>query len=258
MEDVLVAVLIEVELPRPQFDDCLIRHKVQMNGRKVRITGPWTFAGELRIAQFDDIVPVGSRVGQRLELRDLLLRLEREYGAPRVRVLYCSVDPEIYFPEHTAPAWDLGYMGTYSEDRHPTLDALLVRAACGSTVHCCYQVVNNYLNMLAEGDYPDACRMLTPQARAQMAVSTGVHASCPTILTRCLPSHALVLKEDQSQLFYATVQVTTQGSTARAAVSGTAVANVLREVTLQQTRTGWQLTSSGSGLTACSKRHPAR
>src|SRR5688572_9734497 len=46
-----------------------------------------------------------------------LRRLEREYGARRARVLYCSFDPELYYPEPRAPAWDLAYMGTYSDDR---------------------------------------------------------------------------------------------------------------------------------------------
>jgi spore maturation protein CgeB len=58
-----------------------------------------------------------------------LERLEREYGSPRARVLYCSVDPELYFPEPQTLDWDLGYMGTYSDDRQPTLNALLLQPA---------------------------------------------------------------------------------------------------------------------------------
>jgi spore maturation protein CgeB len=59
-----------------------------------------------------------------------LRRLERDYDSPRARVLYCSVDPELYFPEPSAaPAYDLGYMGTYSDDRQPTLDRLLLEPA---------------------------------------------------------------------------------------------------------------------------------
>ncbi|VWX63231.1 conserved hypothetical protein [Burkholderiales bacterium 8X] len=57
-------------------------------------------------------------------------RLEQEFGSPAARVLYCSVDPTLYYPE--APSqepWDLGYMGTYSDDRQPTVDALLVEPA---------------------------------------------------------------------------------------------------------------------------------
>jgi spore maturation protein CgeB len=58
-----------------------------------------------------------------------LRRLEREYGSPMARVLYCAFDPELYFPEEQPLDWDLGYMGTYSEDRQPTLEALLLDPA---------------------------------------------------------------------------------------------------------------------------------
>ena len=58
-----------------------------------------------------------------------LNRLERELGSPMARVLYCSFDPELYYPETLPVAWDLGYMGTYSEDRQPTVDALLLEPA---------------------------------------------------------------------------------------------------------------------------------
>jgi spore maturation protein CgeB len=59
-----------------------------------------------------------------------LLRLKDEYGAKRVRPLYCSCDPELYFPDSGAePRWDLGYLGTYSEDRQPALKDLLLDTA---------------------------------------------------------------------------------------------------------------------------------
>jgi spore maturation protein CgeB len=58
-----------------------------------------------------------------------LRRLEREYGSPMARVLYCSFDPELYYPDSQPLAWDLGYMGTYSDDRQPTVEALLVEPA---------------------------------------------------------------------------------------------------------------------------------
>jgi len=45
------------------------------------------------------------------------------------RALYCSVDPKIYFPDERALKWDLGYMGTYSADRQPSLDQLLIEPA---------------------------------------------------------------------------------------------------------------------------------
>jgi spore maturation protein CgeB len=58
-----------------------------------------------------------------------LERLEREFGAQRARALYCSVDPEHYYPDAAGPAWDLGYLGTYSDDRQPALAELLLRPA---------------------------------------------------------------------------------------------------------------------------------
>jgi spore maturation protein CgeB len=58
-----------------------------------------------------------------------LRRLERELGAPRARALYCAVDPQHYQPLELEPRWDLGYMGTYSDDRQPTLERLLLEPA---------------------------------------------------------------------------------------------------------------------------------
>ncbi|HYD29343.1 MAG TPA: glycosyltransferase [Azospirillaceae bacterium] len=58
-----------------------------------------------------------------------LRRLEREFGARRARVLYCSADPDLYHPETMPLRWDLGYLGTYSADRQPGLDRLLLESA---------------------------------------------------------------------------------------------------------------------------------
>jgi spore maturation protein CgeB len=58
-----------------------------------------------------------------------LERLEREYAAQAARPLYCSFDPSLYFPDPLPHTWDLGYMGTYSDDRQPTLERLLVGPA---------------------------------------------------------------------------------------------------------------------------------
>ncbi|GAB4464164.1 MAG: glycosyltransferase [Armatimonadaceae bacterium] len=59
-----------------------------------------------------------------------LNRLEREFGAKRALPLYCSFDPSLYYPEPETPLrWDLGYMGTYSDDRQPVLERLLIEPA---------------------------------------------------------------------------------------------------------------------------------
>jgi len=59
----------------------------------------------------------------------LLDHLQRKYHARRARPLYCSVDPELYFCEDTANEYDLGYLGTYSADRQPPLERLLLEPA---------------------------------------------------------------------------------------------------------------------------------
>jgi hypothetical protein len=60
-----------------------------------------------------------------------LTQLQRTYGARHARPLYCSVDPDFHYPEplEEPPAWDLGYLGTYSDDRQPVLERLMLKAA---------------------------------------------------------------------------------------------------------------------------------
>lgn len=58
-----------------------------------------------------------------------LERLERELGSPMARALHCAVDPSLYYPEAVGTRWDLGYMGTYSVDRQPPLELLLLEPA---------------------------------------------------------------------------------------------------------------------------------
>ncbi len=55
--------------------------------------------------------------------------LEQTYGSPMARPLYCSVDVSLYYPEPQEPKWDLGYLGTYSTDRQPPLECLMLDAA---------------------------------------------------------------------------------------------------------------------------------
>jgi spore maturation protein CgeB len=55
--------------------------------------------------------------------------IEERYGSPRARALYCSVDPEIHRPLEVEKKWALGYLGTYSPDRQPALERLLVEPA---------------------------------------------------------------------------------------------------------------------------------
>ncbi len=58
-----------------------------------------------------------------------LRRIERDYGSPAARALYCSVDVASYQPLDVPKKWDLSYLGTYSDDRQPTLERLLCDTA---------------------------------------------------------------------------------------------------------------------------------
>jgi spore maturation protein CgeB len=58
-----------------------------------------------------------------------LRRIERELGAPRARALYCAVDPERHVPAQAERRFELGYLGTYSDDRQPALERLLLEPA---------------------------------------------------------------------------------------------------------------------------------
>jgi spore maturation protein CgeB len=55
--------------------------------------------------------------------------LEEEFGARRAIAFYCLVDPEAYPPLEAEARWDLGYLGTYSDDRQPVLERLLIEPA---------------------------------------------------------------------------------------------------------------------------------
>ncbi|MFW5641198.1 MAG: CgeB family protein [Roseicyclus sp.] len=59
----------------------------------------------------------------------VLRRLERDWGAVRAEALHSSVDPALYRPTGAVPEWDLGYLGTWSPDRQPALERLLIEPA---------------------------------------------------------------------------------------------------------------------------------
>jgi spore maturation protein CgeB len=58
----------------------------------------------------------------------LLARLAK-MGAAMPRPLHCSADLACYFSERHLPKWDLGYMGTYSQDRAAAMEELLLYPA---------------------------------------------------------------------------------------------------------------------------------
>ena len=60
---------------------------------------------------------------------EVLARLEARYGARCALPLHCAVDEQRYQKSRIEKVWDLGYLGTYSADRQPTLEKLLIEPA---------------------------------------------------------------------------------------------------------------------------------
>jgi spore maturation protein CgeB len=58
-----------------------------------------------------------------------LKRLQSAFAAQRALPLYCSVAERDYRPTGERVKWQLGYLGTYSADRQPGLDRLLIEPA---------------------------------------------------------------------------------------------------------------------------------
>jgi len=83
--------------------------------------GDYEYLAPHLIAQYD--LYLSFTGGQTLQA------LEDQYGAPTARPLYCCVDPSLYYPDPVDARWDLGYLGTYSDDRQGRLNALLVQPA---------------------------------------------------------------------------------------------------------------------------------
>lgn len=79
-------------------------------------------------------------------------------GSPRARALYCSVDPHLYFPENIEITNDLNYLGTYSPDRQPTLQSLLIEPA---------RTLPNYQFCVAGPQYPAALEWPANVARIE-------------------------------------------------------------------------------------------
>jgi spore maturation protein CgeB len=59
----------------------------------------------------------------------VLQELESDWGARRAVPFHCLVDENAYRPVETARRWLLGYLGTYSADRQPALERLLLEPA---------------------------------------------------------------------------------------------------------------------------------
>ena len=58
-----------------------------------------------------------------------LKHVERYYGSPRARALYCAADSDLHAPAYREAEWSLGYLGTYSADREERFRRLLIEPA---------------------------------------------------------------------------------------------------------------------------------
>ncbi|WP_458759582.1 CgeB family protein [Afipia sp. TerB] len=73
--------------------------------------------------------------------------IEERYASPLARVLYCSADIGAYCPQVAGKTWSLGYLGTYSSDRQPVLQDLLVAPA---------RALSDQKFVVAGAQYPDS------------------------------------------------------------------------------------------------------
>jgi spore maturation protein CgeB len=94
-------------------------------------------------------------------------RLEREFEARRALPLYCSVQAERYQPTGEEKRWDLGYVGTYSSDRQPGLERLLLEPA---------RRLPDRRFLVAGPQYPDIAWPANVERIEHL--SPALHASC--------------------------------------------------------------------------------
>jgi spore maturation protein CgeB len=88
--------------------------------RKLRAGDPEYLTPEL-VERFD--LYLSFTGGAALEI------LERDFGARRPEAFYCFVDPDSHPPLAVPRSWTLSYLGTYSADRQPKLERLLLAPA---------------------------------------------------------------------------------------------------------------------------------
>jgi spore maturation protein CgeB len=83
---------------------------------------------------------LSSTGGQTLQV------LEERWAARFAYAFYCFVDPDAYDVVQAERRWDLGYLGTYSGDRQPQVDELLIAPA---------QRAPEFRFVVAGAHYPD-------------------------------------------------------------------------------------------------------
>jgi hypothetical protein len=126
-------------------------------------------------------------------------------------------------------------------------------SGCGDAPNPPIAIVQNYLNALGGGEYATACGMLDGQALQALTRKKHVRISCVKLFSRCLPNRSIVLKSDQTQLLYASINVSLSdnGKVANADTSATPVATELQHVTLEHEHGIWKFTAFGRAIEAC-------
>lgn len=118
-------------------------------------------------------------------------------------------------------------------------------AGCGTPPPSPAAIAQTYVNAIASGDYASACAILSAGAQRGLRVAMKSSAGCQALLARCLPTQETVLKRDQVQLFYSSVEERIAGSRATVATSGTPVADRVKQLSLVRRRGTWELSSYG-------------
>jgi spore maturation protein CgeB len=99
--------------------------------------------------------------------------IETIYGALAARALYCSVDPKLYHRVRAPQRWEIGYLGTYSADRQPVLERLLVAPARRSPKKRFVVAGAQYPESIRWPANVDRIEHLPPSAHAKFYSSLG-------------------------------------------------------------------------------------
>lgn len=133
-------------------------------------------------------------------------------------------------------------------------------AGCGESASPAVDAVQSYMSALGEGDYASACSLIDNRTKQSLLRHLPPRTTCPSVFRHCLPNRTTILNKDQTQLLYANIDISVEGSKAKAAMGGTAVGKALKHVTLSDERGVWRLTSFGQAIETChlGSRHGRR
>jgi spore maturation protein CgeB len=93
----------------------------------------------------------------------LLEQIRSLYGARVVRPLYCSADSKSLSPQVLPRHWDLGYLGTYSRDRHRLFESFMLIPATMSARRSFAVVGSQYPSQIVWPPNVERLAHLAPQ-----------------------------------------------------------------------------------------------